>query len=109
MRDELRHFALVPVFGIAGALATAVMWQVFAATWLAQVPPPYEILACVVAGLIGPPSVWALVWLATRGPKRSALRELRPPALVGLGLVLATELAFYLPLGFFAIAMHAGV
>lgn len=106
MREELKDFALVPVFGLVGAMATAIAWRGFAATLLELVPAPYTVLACFAAGLVGPPLVWALVWLATRTSRHPALRALRPPALVGLSLVLATELAFYLPLGFFAIAMY---
>lgn len=99
MKNELTHFALVPVFGLAGAAATAAMWQLFNATLMAFTPPPYAVLGCVVSGLFGPVIVGAFVWLASR-----EARVFRGPAGVGLGIVLATELAFYVPLGFMVVA-----
>ncbi len=47
------------------------------------------LLGCVVSGLFGPVVVGAIVWFASR-----ETRVLRGPAGVGLGIVLATELAF---------------
>jgi hypothetical protein len=106
MKDELKLLGLVPLFGIVGAVSTAVMWQVFAITLMDAVPGEYAVLACVVTGLAGPLLVWALVLLATRTERIPGLRTLRRPASIGIGLVLATELGFYVPLGFFAIAFH---
>ena len=101
MNDELKMIALVPIFGVLGACATLVMWWVFGHTLTLVVPPAYATLACVVCGLIGPAAVAGWIWLVTH---RDHL--VRWPAGVGLGLVFATELAFYLPLGFMAVAFH---
>lgn len=104
MHDELKFFGLAPLFGILGALATAGAWHLFAVTALGFVAPDLAVLACVLAGLAGPVAVWVAVWVATRRPKAAAASAVRRSASVGLGLVLAAELGFYLPLGFFAIA-----
>ncbi len=98
-KNELKLLALVPVFGAAGAAATAAMWHLFSRTLMALTPPPYTVLGCVVSGLFGPVAVGAVVWYASR-----EARVLRGPAGVGLGIVLATELAFYVPLGFMVVA-----
>jgi hypothetical protein len=60
MNDELRFLGMTPLFGLAGALATAVTRHVFAVTLLDIVPAQFAILSCLVAGLGGP----AVVWLA---------------------------------------------
>jgi hypothetical protein len=104
MHDELKFFGLAPLFGVLGALATAGGWHLFAITLLDQVPNHLAVLACLVAGLGGPVLVWAAVWIATRRRRGFAVSALRRSASVGLGLVLAAELGFYIPLGFFAIA-----
>lgn len=101
MREDLRLLGLASIFGVAGAAATAAMWQVFAFTLMELTPPPYAVLGCGVSGLVGPLAVGAVVWIATRSTPM-----LRWPAGVGLGMVLAAELAFYLPLGFMAVAFH---
>ena len=106
MKDELKLLGLVPLFGIAGALSTAAVWRIFAITVMDLVPAEFAVLACVVAGLVGPMVVWGLVLVATGGRRLPGQRALRRPAAIGIGLVLATELGFYVPLGFFAIAFH---
>jgi len=106
MKDELKLFGLVPLFAVAAALSTAAMWQIYAMTLIEVIPGDRAVLACVVFGLIGPPIVWAAVLLATRSQRKPGLRELRRPAAIGIGIVLATEIGFYVPLGFFAIAFH---
>lgn len=106
MKDELKLLALVPLFGAVGALSTAVMWQLFAIIPMDFVPEKLTVLACVEFGLIGPLVVWATVHLATRSQQKPGLRALRRPAAFGIGIVFATELGFYLPLGFFAIAFQ---
>ena len=83
-----------------------VAMQVFAMTLMDVVPSDLAVLACVVFGLIGPPVVWAAVLLATRSQRKPGLRELRRPAAIGIGIVFATEVGFYVPLGFFAIALQ---
>jgi hypothetical protein len=106
MKYELKIFGLVPLFAIAGALSTAVMWRIFAATLMEFVPGDLAVLACVVFGLIGPLAVWAAVLLATRNQRAPGLRAIRQPAAIGIGIVFATEIGFYVPLGFFAIAFQ---
>ena len=106
MKDELKLLGLVPFFGILGAISTAVIWRVFAVTLMDLVPGQFAVLACVVAGLADPVVVWVMVLLATRIERKPGLRVLRRPAAIGIGLVLATELGFYVPLGFFAVAFH---
>jgi len=106
MKNELKLFGLVPLFAIAGALSTAAMWRIFAVTLMEAVPGDLTVLACVVFGLIGPLLVWATILLATRSRRKPGLRELRQPAAIGIGRVFATEVGFYIPLGFFAIAFH---
>ena len=104
MHDELRFFGLAPLFGVLGALATAGAWHLFAATLLDSVPSHLAVLACLVAGLSGPVVVWAAVWIGTRRRQSFAVTALPRSASVGLGLVFAAELGFYIPLGFFAVA-----
>jgi hypothetical protein len=106
MHDELKFLGLAPLFGAIGALATAAAWQVFAITLLDLVPAQLAVLSCLVAGLTGPLAVWVTVWIATRRRRTLFASALRHAASVGLGLVLAAELGFYIPLGFFAIAFH---
>jgi len=106
MKDDLKLLGLVPLFGVVGAFSTAAMWRVFAATLMDSVPGEFAVLACIVAGLVGPLAAWALVLLATRSSGAPQLRPLRRPAGIGFGLVLATEIGFYVPLGFFAVAFH---
>lgn len=106
MKDELKLFGLVPLFAVAGALSTAALWQVFAMTLMEVVPGHLAVLACVVFGLIGPPIVWVAVLLTTRSRRKPALREIRRPAAIGIGIVFATEVGFYVPIGFFAIAFQ---
>ena len=104
MKDELKLLGMVPIFGATGALATAATWQVFAITLMDLVPAKLAVLFCLVAGLAGPVIVWVLVWFATRSSRTPLEVGLRRSAFVGLGLVFAAELGFYIPLGFFAIA-----
>jgi len=82
------------------------MWRIFAVTLMDLVPGQFAVLACVLAGLACPVVVWVMVLLATRSQRRPGLREIRRSATIGVGFVFATELGFYLPLGFFAIAFH---
>ena len=88
-------------------LGASPVWHVFAITLLDLVPEPLAVLSCLAAGLAGPVSVWALVWISTRRQKALFASGLRRAASVGLGLVLAAEIGFYIPLGFFAIAFHS--
>jgi hypothetical protein len=104
MKDELKLLGMVPIFGATGALATAAAWQVFAITLMDLVPARLVVLSCLVTGLAGPLIVWGIVWLATRSQRTPLDVALRRSAFVGLGLVFAAELGFYIPLGFFAIA-----
>lgn len=99
MKTEFKLLALVPVFGAAGAAATALMWHIFSWTVMALTPPAYAVLGCVLSGLVGPIFVGITVWLASR-----EARAFRAPAAVGLGIVLAAELALYVPLGFMVAA-----
>lgn len=108
MKHEFKLLGLTPLFGLAGAAATALVWQIYAVTIIGLVPQQLTLLACFAAGLIGPPIVWAVLWLATRPARRSVWNSLRGPAATGLGLVFATQLAFYIPIGFFTIAFHHG-
>jgi hypothetical protein len=108
MKEELKLLGLTPLFGLVGAIATASVWHVYAATIVTLVPQQLTLLACFAAGLFGPPIVWACLWLATRPVRRSVWDALRGPATTGLGLVFATQLAFYIPIGFFTIAFHYG-
>lgn len=99
MQHDLQILGLVPVFGVIGAAATAGLWHLFAWTLMDLTPPSYAVLGCVLSGLLGPILVGAVVWIASHGAQ-----HVRWPAGVGLGLVLATELAFYVPLGFMVVA-----
>ncbi|MCG6950050.1 MAG: hypothetical protein LJE93_14155 [Acidobacteria bacterium] len=106
MHDELKFLGLTPLFGICGAAATALAWQIFAFTMLDAVPAQLAVLSCMIAGLGGPAAVWFLVWIGTRRRNDRSYSAVRQSASVGLGLVFATEVGFYIPLGFFAIAFH---
>jgi len=105
MRVELGFLGLAPLFGAVGAAATVGAWHLFAATLLGLVPVELAVLSCLVAGLSGPIAVWIAVWIATRHRQSLAASAVQRSASVGLGLVLAAELGFYVPLGFFAIAL----
>ena len=107
MNDEFRFFGMAPLFGVFGALATAAAWQVFAMTLLDLVPAQLSVLSCLVAGLAGPPVIWLAVWVTTRRRRTHFAALVQQAAALGLGLVLAAELAFYIPLGFFAIAFNS--
>jgi len=107
MNEDLRFFGLTPLFGVVGALTTAAAWHLFAITLLDLVPAQLGVLSCLVAGLAGPMAVWLAVVMATRRRQSLLASALRRAASVGLGLVLAAELGFYIPLGFFAIAFHS--
>jgi hypothetical protein len=104
MHDELKFFGLAPLFGVLGGLATAAAWQLFAVTILDLVPSHLTVLACLVAGLGGPVVVWLAVWIAIHNRQTPIATAIGRSASVGLGLVLAAEIGFYIPLGFFAIA-----
>ena len=106
MQDELKFLGLTPLFGLAGALATATAWQVFAITLLPFVQPRLAVLSCLVAGLAGPVAVWVFMMFVTRSRRTPFGVALRRSSSLGLGLVVAAELGFYIPLGFFAIAFH---
>lgn len=94
MKKDLKLLGLVPVFVMIGAAATAAFWYLFHLALADVTPPSYAVLGCVVSGLLGPVLVAAVVWTASHDA-----RFVRWPAGVGLGIVLATELAFYVPLG----------
>lgn len=106
MNEDFKFFGLAPLFGAIGALATAAGWHIFAFTLLDLVPAQLAVLSCLVAGLAGPLVVWMAVWMVTRRKQSLFACALRRASSVGLGLVLAAELGFYIPLGFFAIAFH---
>ena len=106
MHDELKFLGLAPLFGAIGALATAAAWQVFAITLLDLIPAQFAVLSCLIAGLAGPLVVWLAVWFATRRRQNLFVSAVRRAASVGLGLVLAAEFGFYIPLGFIAIAFQ---
>jgi predicted membrane-bound spermidine synthase len=106
MYDDLKFFGLAPLFGLLGALSTALAWRLFAVAMLDVVPDRLQVLSCLVVGLVGPTVVWITVWITTRIRARESSSVVRNSASVGLGLVLAAQLGFYIPLGFFAIAFH---
>jgi hypothetical protein len=106
MNEDLRFFGLTPLFGVVGALATAAAWHLFTITLLDLIPAQLTVLSCLVAGLAGPMAVWVVVLTIARSRRTHFACALRRAASVGLGLVLAAELGFYIPLGFFAIAFH---
>ena len=108
MKEEIKLLGLAPLFALAGASGTAAAWHIFAATLSTSVPEQLTVLSCFVVGLAGPPAIWIALWLATRPVRRSVWDALRAPAATGLGLVFASQLAFYIPIGFFTIAFHHG-
>jgi hypothetical protein len=104
MKYEIGFFGLAPLFGVLGAVATAAVWQIHAITLMNLVPARLGALSCVLVGLLGPMIVWLAVFRATRNRTTENMAAVRRAASVGLGLVLAAQLGFYVPLGFFAIA-----
>ena len=106
MKDDMIFFGLAPLFGAVGAIATAAVWQLFSITLIDTVPQHLVVLSFLAAGLAGPLIVWGSLMTATRGRQPALARTLRRAASVGLGLVIAAELGFYIPLGFLAIAFH---
>jgi hypothetical protein len=104
MHQELRYLGLAPLFGAVGALATVAAWHLFAAMLLGLVPAKSALLWCLISGLAGPLVVLLAVWVATRPGRTAIASAMRRSASLGLGLVLAAEVGFYVPLGFFAIA-----
>ncbi len=107
MNEDFKFFGLTPLFGAIGAVATAAAWHIFAFTLLNFVPAPFAVLSCLVVGLSGPVAVWATVWILTRRQQTLFTFAVRRAASVGLGIVFAAELGFYIPLGFFAMAFHS--
>jgi hypothetical protein len=106
MNEDFRFIGMTPLFGALGALATAAAWHLFAITLLDLVPARVAVLSCLAVGLAGPIVLWIAVLTMTRRHRTRSASALRRAASVGLGLVLAAELGFYIPLGFFAIAFH---
>jgi len=106
MNEDFKFFGLTPLFGVFGALATVAAWQIFAVTLIDLIPPHLAVLSCLVVGLVGPAALWLAIWAVTRRRTTELASALSRAASVGLGLVLAAELGFYIPLGFFAIAFH---
>jgi predicted membrane-bound spermidine synthase len=104
MYDELKFFGLAPLFGVLGALSTVVAWHLFAVLMIDAVPDQLQVLSCLIVGLVGPVVVWLTVWVMTRIRAKDFSAVIRRSASVGLGLVLAAQVGFYVPLGFFAIA-----
>jgi hypothetical protein len=104
MRDEFKFLSLVPLFAAVGGFATVAAWHLYAVLFFEVIPNQLTVLACLVAGLAGPAIVLSVVLVATRAGKSATTWAVRRSASVGLGLVLAAELGFYIPLGFFAIA-----
>jgi hypothetical protein len=101
---ELRQIGLMFVFGLTGAAATVLTWHVFAAIAMPMVRDDLVELACFSSGLAGPLAVLLVVWFVTRNRIAQARKALRWPAVAGLGVVVAAQLAFYIPLGFLCIA-----
>ena len=106
MRDDLKLYTLVPVFAAAGGVATGLVWLAFSLTFLPLIADRYAVLACVVVGLLGPFLVWVLVWCWSRGIGHDGGTGILRPAAIGLGLASATELAFYVPIGFLTVAFY---
>ena len=104
MHEELKGLGLAPLFGAVGALATVVAWHLFAAMLLGLIPSKLALLWCLIAGLAGPVVVFLAVWIATRRTRTAIASVVRRSASLGLGLVFAAELGFYIPIGVFAIA-----
>jgi len=105
--DQLRQILLLVAFALAGATSTAAMWLVFSMTLQPVVPGNLATLACLAMGSAGPIVMWFVVYLAVRNRPPQAGRKVLVPATIGLSLALATQLAFYIPLGFFATAFAA--
>jgi hypothetical protein len=106
VKHDMAFLTMAPAFGAVGALATAAVWQLFAVSLINFVPEQLTVLSCLAAGVAGPLVVWGILLTATRGRSTGMSGALRRAASVGLGLVVAAELGFYIPLGFLAIAFH---
>lgn len=107
MHDELGYLGLAPLFGAAGAMATVAAWHLYAVLFMEMVPTQLALLVCLLVGLAGPTVVLSIVWTATRSGGNPVASAVRRSATLGLGLVVAAELGFYIPLGFFAIAFQS--
>lgn len=107
MNDDLKIYILVPFFAAVGGVATGLVWLAFSLTILPAVADRYTVLACVLVGLLGPVLVWFLVWGWSRRVARNRRAGILRPASIGLGLATATELAFYVPIGFLTVAFYS--
>ncbi|MCP4897259.1 MAG: hypothetical protein GY906_09845 [bacterium] len=106
MPETVKQLGLMVVFGFVGALATLATWH--GATGFLSVLVPRQLLELSVfcVGLLGPLVVWTAVLAATRRRSRATLEMVRSTAAAGLAVVAATQLVFYVPLGFMCLAFN---
>lgn len=106
MAEQLKQLGLMVGFGLLGALATLLSWYAFAEALSRWVPREFLELSVFSVGLLGPLTVWMVVILGTRLRSGSRMELVRVTAGAGLAVVAATQLAFYVPLGFMCLAFH---
>ncbi len=104
MPEPVKQLGLMVLFGFAGALATLAAWYSSSGLLSILVPRQLLELSLFAVGLLGPLVVWVAVLVVTQGRSSASLEMLRPTAAAGLAVVAATQLAFYIPLGFMCLA-----
>ncbi len=104
--EQLRLTGWMTVFGALAVLATGVAWRVAAVTVVPHVDAARAELAVFVAGFVGPILVVAASWLLAR--PFASCSVVRAAAVAGVAVVVAAQLAFFVPLGMLCTAVSLG-
>jgi len=104
--EQLRLTGWMTAFGALAVLATGVAWRVAAVTVVPHVDAAGAELAVFVVGLVGPILVVTASWLLAR--PFAACDAVRAAAVAGVGVVIAAQLAFFVPLGMLCAAVRLG-
>ena len=104
--EQLRLTGLMTLFGALAVCATGLAWRVAAVTVVPYVDGAHAELALFTTGLVGPALVVAGAWLLAR-PVASC-ESVRAAAATGVAVVVAAQLAFFVPIGLLCTAVHRG-
>jgi len=104
--EQLRLTGWMTVFGALAVVATGVAWRVAAVVLVPHVDAARAELALFVAGLIGPLLVAATAWWLARPFASCAV--VRAAASAGVAVVVAAQVAFFVPIGMLCTAVNLG-
>jgi hypothetical protein len=104
--EQLRLTGWMTIFGALAVLATGVAWRVAAVAVVPHVDTARTELALFVTGLLGPILVVAAAWWLARPFASCAV--VRAAASAGVAVVVAAELAFFVPIGMLCTAVNLG-